>query len=99
MTEAVAQLQKGLSALAGMPDGSGRRQQELDLQMALRAALGFTKGYSAPDVDEALSRARGLTEELNRPEYLVPLIFGQWEFHLARSEHKLTPSLAAQAEK
>ena len=49
MTEAVAQLRKGLDALTGLPDGPRRRQQELDLQLALRPALAFTKGLSAPD--------------------------------------------------
>jgi predicted ATPase len=34
MTEAVAQLRKGLDVLAGLPDGSWRQQQELGLQTA-----------------------------------------------------------------
>src|SRR6202023_1245121 len=50
MTEAVAQLRKGLDVLAGLPDGPWRRQQELDLQIALRPALAATQGYSAPEV-------------------------------------------------
>ena len=41
MTEAVAQLQKGLNLLAGLPDGP-RQEQELDLQIALRPALTAT---------------------------------------------------------
>ena len=39
MAEAVAQLRKGLDVLAGLPDGPWRRQQELDLQIALGSAL------------------------------------------------------------
>jgi predicted ATPase len=58
MTEAVAQLRKGLDALTGLPDGPRRRQQELDLQLALRPALAFTKGLSAPDVGETIARER-----------------------------------------
>ncbi len=99
MTEAVAQLRKGLDALTGLPDGPRRRQQELDLQLALRPALAFTKGLSAPDVGETIARARALAEQLDRPEYLVRLSFGQWAFHLGRSEHKLALSLAEQIEK
>ena len=53
-TEAAAQLRKGLDALDGLPDGPGRRQQELDLQLALGLALMATKGYSAPEVGETL---------------------------------------------
>ena len=99
MTEAVAQLRKGLDLLAGLPDGPGRRQQELDLQIALGSALIATKGYSAPEVGETIARARALAEQLDRPDYLLPLIFGQWTFHLVRAEHKLALSLAEQMEK
>jgi len=99
MTEAVAQFQKGLAMLSGMPDGPWRRQQELDLQIALGSALSFTKGYSAPDVGETFARARALAEELNRHDYLVPLLLGRWLFHLVRSELKLALSLAEQVEK
>jgi class 3 adenylate cyclase/tetratricopeptide (TPR) repeat protein len=99
MTEAVAQLRKGLDALTALPDGLRRRQQELDLQLALRPALAFTKGLSAPDVGETIARARALAEQLDRPGDLVRLSFGQWAFHLGRSEYKLALSLAEQIEK
>src|SRR4029077_12605316 len=71
MREAVAQLQKGLDLLDGLPDGPWRQQQELDLQIALGPALAGTKGYSA--MGETLARARALAEQIDRPEYLVPL--------------------------
>ena len=59
MAEAVAQLQKGLHILAGLPDSTWRRQQELDLQIALRPAPAATKGMSAVEVGETLAeRAR-----------------------------------------
>src|SRR5262249_46462064 len=48
MIEAAAQLQKGLDLLAGLPDGSERRRQELDLQSALGHALIASKGPAAP---------------------------------------------------
>jgi class 3 adenylate cyclase/tetratricopeptide (TPR) repeat protein len=99
MTEAVAQLQKGLRVLAELPDGPRRRQRELDLQIALRPALAATKGYSAADVGETIARARSLAEQIDRPEYLVPLLYGQWVFHLVRSEHRLALSLADQIAK
>jgi predicted ATPase len=81
MTEAVAQLQKGLDVLAGLPDGHWRQQQELDLQIALGRALAATKGFSAADVGETIARARALAEQIDRPEYLVRLSLGQWAFH------------------
>jgi class 3 adenylate cyclase/tetratricopeptide (TPR) repeat protein len=97
--EAVAQLRKGLDMLTKLPDGPWRQQQELALQIALRPALAATKGYSAPDVGETIARARALAEQIDRPEYLEPLLYGQWVFHFGRSEHKLALLIAEQIEK
>jgi tetratricopeptide (TPR) repeat protein len=98
MAEAVAQLQKGLDQLASLPDNPWRQQQELDLQIALGPALAATKGYSAPDVGETIARARVLSEQLDRSDYLVPLLYGQWAFRLVRAEHRLALSYADQME-
>src|SRR5262249_30476070 len=100
MTEAVAQLRKGLDVLVTrVPDGLSRRQQELDLQMAPRPVLAATEGVSAAAVGETLARARELAEKGDRPEYLFPLSLGQWSFHFMRSEHKLALSCADHHEK
>jgi tetratricopeptide (TPR) repeat protein len=99
ITEAAAQLQKGLDVLVSLPDDPWRRQQELDLQFALASVLAATKGYSAPDVAETIARARALAEQIDRPEYLAWLIANQSVFHLIRAEHKLALSLAEQLEK
>ena len=61
--------------------------------------MATTKGYSAPDVGETIARAHALAERIDRPEHPVPLIYGQWAFHLIRSEYKLALSLANQFEK
>jgi predicted ATPase len=99
MTEAVAQLQKGLELLAGLEDGHWRRQLELDLQIALISALSGTKGWSATAVGKTIDRARALAEQIDRPEYLVLLLHNQWVFHLIRSEHNLALALAERIEK
>jgi predicted ATPase len=99
MTEAVTQLQRGLDLLTSLPDGPERRQQELDLQIVLGPALTTTRGYSVPEVVKTFARARALAEQLERAEYLVPLLYGQWGYHLIRSEHRLALSLAEQMEK
>jgi tetratricopeptide (TPR) repeat protein len=99
MTEAVAQLQKGLDELADLPGGPRRQQQELGLRVALASALAATKGYSATDVGETIARAHALAEEIDRPEHLVPLIHGQYAFHVIRSEHQRALLLAEQIER
>jgi tetratricopeptide (TPR) repeat protein len=99
MTEAVSQLQKALGLLPRLPDGSGRWQLELDLRIALGRALMATRGNAAPDVGETVARARALAEQLDRPDYLAPLLYGQWVFHATRAEHRLSLSFAEQVEK
>jgi tetratricopeptide (TPR) repeat protein len=99
MAEAAARSRKGLEVLAGLPDGSRRQQQELDLLVALESALSALKGWSAAEVGETLARARALAEQLDQPVYLVPLIVGQCSFHTARAEHRLALPLGKQLEK
>ncbi|OKO82621.1 hypothetical protein AC629_23640 [Bradyrhizobium sp. NAS80.1] len=99
MTEAVAQLQKGLELLANMPEESRPMQHELDLQIALGRALMAARGYSAPAVADTLVRARALAERFDQPDRLAPLLYSQWGFHSVRAEHELAVSLAEQMEK
>jgi predicted ATPase len=82
MTEAAAQLQRGLDLVASLPENTSRALRELDLQIALGPALMATRGYSSPAVGETIVRARALAEQLDRPDYLVPLLYGQWIFHV-----------------
>ncbi len=96
--EAAAQLRKGLDALAGLPDDPKRRQQELDLQLALGLALMAMKGYAAPEVGETLARARVLAEQIDRSQYLWPVFLGQSSFHRVRGEHAQALALAEQLE-
>jgi class 3 adenylate cyclase/tetratricopeptide (TPR) repeat protein len=98
MTEAVAQLQKGLELLRGLPDDARRRRQELDLQLALIPALIATRGYAAPEVGGAITRARGLAEQLDRSDYLIGLLYGQCFYHIVRSEYHLAHPVAERME-
>jgi class 3 adenylate cyclase len=98
MTEAAAQLRKGLDLLAGVPDGQSRQQQELGLRLALGPALIKTRGYSSAEMGENLALARGLAEQIDRADYLVLLLYGEFYYHMVRSEHRLALSFAARME-
>jgi class 3 adenylate cyclase/tetratricopeptide (TPR) repeat protein len=98
VTEAVSQLQKGLDLLTNVPDGDWRQQRELDLLLVLRPALMASRGYSAPDVGETITRARALAEQLGRSDDVVPLLHAQWAYHLIRGELRLALPLAEQLE-
>jgi len=84
--EAVVQLRKGLELLSRVSDAAWRQQHELDLQMTLGRALIATSGHAASEPGEAFARARQLCDELDRPPQLVPVLFGQFTFHLIRGE-------------
>jgi predicted ATPase len=70
MTEAAAQLRRGLDLLSGLPDGAVRQELELNLQIELGHALVTTMGYSAQEPGEVFARARDLCEKLNQPPQL-----------------------------
>jgi predicted ATPase len=86
VTEAVAQLRKGLDLLSSIADETARQEQELDLQIAFGHALLAAKGLAAPEPGEAFTRARNLSELLARPQQLGTVLTGQWIFGLVRGE-------------
>ena len=53
MIEAVAQLEKGLQLLGGLPNETQRQEHELALQITLGQAFIANKGYAAPEVGES----------------------------------------------
>ncbi len=86
MTEAVAQLTKGLDVLMGLPEGAARQQRELELQLALGRALMATQGWAAPAVGETYDRARELSEQLDQQQHLGAVLFGKFVYHKVRGE-------------
>jgi predicted ATPase len=98
MTEAMAQLRKGLDLLPRLPDDRRRQQHELDLQIGIGQASAATRGFSAPEVEQAYGRARELAEQLDAHDYLPPLLHGLWFLHQVRGESKVALALAEEME-
>ena len=96
MAEATAHLTKGLELLTSLPDSASRQRQELELQLALGRVLIATQGYAAPAVGETFERARALCEQLDRPPQIVPVLYGQWAFHLLKGPLHVARELAAE---
>jgi predicted ATPase len=96
LAEAVSQLEAGLDALAGLPEGPGRRRLEMDLQQALGGALVATRGYAAPDTGRAFARARELWQEDDDPHRLFPVLNGQVEFHTLGGKPRAAHAIAAE---
>jgi hypothetical protein len=96
MTEAAAQLRKGLDLLSGPPDGAARREQELNLQITLGRALIATKGFGAPEPGEAFARAHQLCEQLGGSPQLGSVLTGQFVFRYCRAEFEQAQYVAAE---
>ncbi len=66
--EAIAHLTRGLELLGTLPETSERARQELDLQTTLAPALIAAKGFAAPEVERAYTRARELCQQASSRE-------------------------------
>jgi predicted ATPase len=94
--EAIAHVQRGLEILTALPDTPQRTQHELDLLTTLGPALLSTKGYAAPEVAEAYTRARELCQQGDEtPEHFL-VLWNLWLFYLARADHQTALELGEQ---
>jgi predicted ATPase len=94
--EAIAQLSRGLERLPELPEGAERQQQELVLQLALGPALMATKGFTAPEVENAYGRAAELCTRAGEGPQLRQALFGLWAFYLVRADLQRARGLAEQ---
>ncbi len=92
--EAVAHLKKAVEVLEKLPNSSARDQQELDLQIALGSPLIVTKGYTAPDVEQAYLRAQELSRRVDDVSKLFTATWGLWILNLTRMQLKSARRLA-----
>ncbi|HTR59266.1 MAG TPA: AAA family ATPase [Casimicrobiaceae bacterium] len=91
--EAQSQVETAMSLLAKIA-GPDRQQIEGRLQVALGEALLMTRGFAAPEVKDALSRARELLEETVQPIEALVALGGLFNYHLIRSESPACLALA-----
>ncbi len=84
--EALHHLTAALELLKSLPDSSERTQQELTPQIALSVPLMGTKGYAAPELEQAYTRARELCQRMGETPRLFPVLRGLSEFYLVRGE-------------
>jgi predicted ATPase len=94
--EAISLATRGLQLLTEVADTPERVQQELSLQLALGDALGTIKGYTAPDVEKTVTRARVLCQQLGETPQLFPVLGHLWVFYLNRAEFQTARELAEQ---
>src|SRR5207249_4173942 len=94
--EALDHLTMALQLLKTLPDTPERLQQELTLQIALGVSLIATKGWAAPEVEQAYSRARQLCQQVGEIPQLLSVVYGLWVFYYIRGELQTARELAEQ---
>jgi predicted ATPase len=94
--EAISHLTKGLALLDTLPGTPERAQQELTLHIALGAPLIATKGFAAPEVGQAYTRARVLCRQIGETPQLFRTLFGLTLYYLMRLELQTAQELGEQ---
>src|SRR5580704_1293139 len=92
--EAIEHLSAGLGILDRLPEGHERLEHELQLRLAIGAAVQSTKGYGAPEVKEAYERAGQLCQQLGETPHLFSALMGLWSFAVGRGEWTRSLELA-----
>ena len=93
--QAIDHLQRALDAIGHIDDETKRAHTEVELRVAMGAAFMATRGFGAPEVHEAYTRAEALCERLGERADLFPAIWGQWMFRTGRSEMSHSRRLGA----
>jgi predicted ATPase len=94
--EVIRHLTTALELLKTLSDTPKNTQQELDLQIALGSALIPTKGWAAPEVEKAYTRARELCQQVGETAKLFPVLFGLWIIRLNRAEFQTAREFSEQ---
>jgi DNA-binding winged helix-turn-helix (wHTH) protein/predicted ATPase len=101
--EAISHLRRALDAIGHIADEMERTRVEVELRVGIGAAFIASKGFAAPEVLEAYTRAEVLCDRLGEPTDIFPAIWGQWLFRFGRGEfghaRRLCARLLALAEK
>jgi hypothetical protein len=85
--EAISHLNRGLKTLEALPLGKDRDRRELLLQINLGNALGWSKGYTPPEVGRAFGRARELCDGVGDMPQMIAILYGLWIYYVMRAEY------------
>jgi class 3 adenylate cyclase/tetratricopeptide (TPR) repeat protein len=104
-SEAVARLTRALELVGQLPEGVDRARQELDLAITLAWSLYIARGPRVPEREQALLRARELSERLGDDRKLMEVElalalfrFNQRDFRAAQEMAERVAVLAQQVE-
>ena len=79
--EAIAQFRNALKLIEKLPESPERDSQELDLLIDQFNPIMASKGYGAPELDQAQLRALALCERLDDPQKILPILHGRYTYN------------------
>ncbi len=92
--EALGHLTSGLDPLQHLSeDDDIRARLEAGLQTTLGLALAAARGYGAPEVERAYTRAHELCRRIGEAPQLFPVLYGLFVFHFIRGNLRLARDL------
>jgi predicted ATPase len=86
VVEALAQFDRALARLQGLPPSKERQRRELSIQLALGSGHVAVHGFTARATGDAYRRAAELCEELGEARELFPVLYGLCLYHLYGAE-------------
>jgi predicted ATPase len=76
--EAIASLGKALAILDARSDRVGTQESELDILIALGAALTAVQGYASAETQRIVRRAREACRGVRDVDRVIPVLYGEW---------------------
>jgi DNA-binding CsgD family transcriptional regulator/predicted ATPase len=89
-------LRRALRLVELLPAGTGRWEKELEVQNRLVALMVRTRGFAAPEVGRASTRARALCEEIGETDALFKALNHLANYHHLRGDLTVAAGLGAQ---
>ena len=93
--EALAHFSRGLQLLESLPETRERARREIPAQTAIGTSLMAVKGPT-PEVAQAFSRARQLSEQLGDTRQLYAAVWGLWFYNAMRMKYDVASELSYQ---
>jgi predicted ATPase/class 3 adenylate cyclase len=94
--EAISHFAQGIELLKKLPVTPERIQQELALQLAMGVPLLMIKGHTAPEVEQAYTRAYELAQHLGETPQRFSVLAGLWRFYFNQIKLHTARELAEQ---
>jgi tetratricopeptide (TPR) repeat protein len=80
--EALRHFERGVAALAALPESRARDEREIELQLARGLSLFTAKGFEASEAAQAYARARELAEQQGDASQLFAAVYGLWQANI-----------------